>query len=343
VKPLITSAVIGLAVVLVLGVYLARPQGPPVAVSPSATATPSARPTSTTIATPSPAAASATQPSARYVNAAMLFSIEIPAPWRRATCGGTSLGPLDGAPFAYDTFVPVPDRDLTLGDTGGLPVDQIVVRAQANPEAMTPRQWKEAGRAGAALGEKVEDMTLAGRTALLISERDLETILVAYMGYMYAIGSEPRTRTTTAAERAAIVRSIRFLSVEEAGAAASPRPAPRSPEAVADALAEGFTKKDTAILSRVATRCLGEGGAQAGISRKGAQAFLEAIQERFGRGLTVEVRPRPVSGADAPGYFYARALWHEPGQPDRDSDLRIVVEGATAYWDSVVHYTRGRP
>lgn len=348
---LIAAAVALASATVIASLYALRNETPaPVAVSPTPAATAAVAASAPPTVTPTPTAAATPPPSpsptaaARYVNAAMLFSIELPAPWRRATCGPTSLGPLDGAQFATDVFVAVPDRDLTLGDTGGLPVDQIVVTAQANPQAMTPRQWKESGRAGAALGEKLEDTTLAGRTALLITERDNETILVANAGYMYAIRNEPRSRTTSAAERGAIVRSARFLSADEARAAASPKPASRSPEVVADALAEGFAKKDTAILVRVATRCLGEGGAQAGISRRDAQSFLEAISDRFARGLTVEVQARPVSTrADSPGYFFVGAVWREPGQPDRDSDLRIVAEGATAYWDSVVYYTRGRP
>ena len=349
-RAVLVAAAVALASATVLGsLYALRNETPPpVAGSPTPTATAAVAASAPPTATPTPAAVATSPPSTaatwRYVNAAMLLSIELPVPWRRATCGPTSLGPLDGAEFATDVFIAVPDRDLTLGDTGGLPIDQVVVTAQANPQAMTPRQWKESGRAGAALGEKLEDTTLAGRTALLITERDNETFLVANAGYMYAIRNEPRSRTTSAAERGAIVRSARFLSADEARAAASPKPAPRSPEVVADALAQGFGKKDTAILARVATRCLGEGGAQAGISRRDAQSFLEAIGDRFARGLTVEVQARPVSTrADSPGYFFVGAVWREPGQPDRDSDLRIVAEGATAYWDSVVYYTRGRP
>jgi hypothetical protein len=273
----------------------------------------------------------------------MLFSIDLRAPWHRAACGSTSLGPADGAEFATDLFVPVPDRELVLGDTGGPPVDQITVTAQANPQSMTPRQWKESGRIGATLGERVEDTTLAGRPALLIAERENETILVTNAGYMYAVSHQARTRTTSTAERGAIVRSLQFLSAQEARAAASPSPAPRSPEAVADALADGFAKKDIAILARVATRCPGEGPDQAGISRKDAVSFLEAIRDRFQRGLTVEVQARPLTTREnSRGYSYVKAIWREPGQPDRDSDLRILVEGSTAYWDTIVYYPGGR-
>jgi hypothetical protein len=329
----ITIAIAGTAVmaVAVLLLYALRTEVPPIAISPT--------PTAAATLSPSPAA-----PTGRYVNASMLFSMELRAPWRRATCGPSLLGPAEGAEFATDLFVPVPDRDLTFGDTGGPAVDHITVAAQANPQAMTPRQWKESGRAGAARGEKVQDTTLAGRPALLITERDNETFLVANAGYVYALSHQARSLTTSSAERAAIVRSFQFLSAQEARAAASPTPAPRSPEVVADTLADGFAKKDTAILARVAVRCLGEGPDQAGISRKDAQAFLQAIQDRFARGLAVDVQARPLAAGEGPrGYFFVRAVWREPGQPDRDSDLRILVEGGTAYWDTVVYYPRSRP
>ena len=345
-RPLIIAVAAAALITIVVSAYALRTTAPPpVAVTPapgvSATVPASPTPTVTpaAAATPSPSGAAG-----RYVNAAMRFSIDLRAPWRRATCGSTALGPADGAEFATDLFVPVPDRDVTFGGTGGPPVDQIVVTAQANPRALTPRQWKESGRAGAALGETVQDTTLAGRQALLVSERENETTFVADAGYMYTVSHQARSGVTGKAERVAIVRSFQFLTAEEARAAASPTPAPRSPEAVASALADGFARKDTGSLARVAARCPGEGPDQAGIARRDAQSYLEAIRDRFARGLTVEVLAHPVATrADAPAYFFVRAVWREPGQPERDSDLRIVVEGSTAYWDTVVYYPGGRP
>lgn len=337
---------IAAAIVLAFFYALRTETPPPVAISPTPTATATASPSSPTPAaraTPSPSP-SPTAAAGRHVNASMLFSIELRPPWHQAICGPTRLGPADGAQSGVDVLIPVPDRGLTLGDTGGLPADQITVLAVANPQGMTPRQWKESGRAGAGLGERLEDTTLAGRTALLVSERDNETFLVANAGYMYAVGHQARTATTSKAERGAIVRTFQFLGAQEARAAASPAPAPRSPEAVADALAEGFAKKDISILAPVAVECLGEGGAQAGIGRKDTQSFLDGIRDRFARGLTVEVQARPLmSRQDSPGYFFVKAIWREPGQPDRDSDLRILVERDIAYWDSVVYYSGNRP
>lgn len=337
--PRLTRAIVGLAILLALGIYLARPQEAPVTSSPPPpTATPTATPTPTAVATPFPTAAVSTaQPSGRHVNAAMGYSIELRQPWRRAACGPSSSGPAEGSD-GLDLFVAAPDSEVQFG-MATTNTDHILVVGRANPEGLSPRAWKDRFL-GQSISEKLEDTTFAGRPALLRTDRGSETFVVADGAYMYQVGHEVRGGSTSLADRAAIVRSFRFLTADEARAAralATPTPAPRSVEAVADMLADGFAKKDLSILARVAGSCLGEGAAQAGLTSRDTQTFLGRLRDAFARGLAVEVRARPIDAQRGFGQSI-RGTWREPGQPDHEVELVIVMERGTAYWAQLIHH-----
>lgn len=309
--------------------------------TPSASIAPSPSASAAPWPTPTPTAAAG----ARYVNAAMGYAIDLLPPWHRAACGSSTSGPLEGSD-GVELFIAVPDRDFRFTDIGPN-ADHISVSAHANPKGLTYRQWKSA-EIGGSVGETIEDVTFAGRPALFVTHGDDETFLVADAGYVYAVGHQSRRSGTSKADRAAIVRSFRFLTTDEirAGrAAAKPSPAPRSVEAVADVLAEGFAKRDVSILARViAPRCVSQGVYQDGVSSSDAQTYLDTLRDRFARGLTVEVRPRPITTSDEfKGASFVRSTWREPGQPDGDIDLEITVERNTAYWNGTIAYFRRPP
>lgn len=190
-----------------------------------------------------------------------------------------------------------------------------------------------------------DDVTFAGRPALLVGGGEAEVFLVANDARMYEVGHRSVTRATSAAERDAIVRTFRFLTAEEAQAARpapTPSPTPRTPADVADVLARGLSARDVGIVQRViSTRCFSQGNYQAGPHAIPAERYLEQLRDRFARGLTVDVQPRPLTGT-APS-FTVRSTWREPGQPDRDTDLLITVEGSTAYWTAAITYVQPRP
>lgn len=356
--PLILSA--GVAVVLlavVVGSALAERRGtvgapatptPPaptstvtVVQSPEPTATPPATPTPTPTPTPpaSPTVATAT----RYVSAAMGYSIELRSPWRRANCGSSTSGPLEGRD-GVELFIAIPDRDLVLWDVGGAATDNIEVYALANPTGLSPREWERSKGTTGIAASGVQDVTFAGRPAVLVGGGEIEVFLVASGGYMYQVSHLPRTQASSAAERGAIVRSFSFLSAEEARAARpspTPTPAPRSAEQVADTLAQGLASRDVATLARViSTRCFSQGPYQGGPSSIPAERYLETLRDRFARGLMVDVRPRPITGQYT---FAIRSTWREPGQPDREVDLLITADGSTAYWIGAITDVPPRP
>ena len=316
----------------------------PLAASPSATsptlttAAPSVTATARTGAASPSATTAISAPAGSFVSALVGYAIDLKPPWHRAICGSSASGPLENSDGG-DFFIAIPDRDFRFTDIGPN-ADHISVVARANPKRLTYREWKST-EIGGSVGETLDDVTFAGRPALLVTYHDDETFLVADGGYMYAVSHQSRSGDTPKADRAAIIRSFRFLTADEIRAsrsAATPSPAPRSPEDVADVLADGFAKRDVSILARVASpRCVSQGAAQAGATSTDAQTYLEMLRDRFARGLTVEVRARPISG-DRTATLTIRSTWREPGQPDRDTDLMITVDRSTAYWNGTITY-----
>lgn len=232
-------------------------------------------------------------------------------------------------------------------DTGA-PIDQISVFARGNEQRLTPRGWEQAGKVGFSLGRVLEDVTFAGRPALRLGgSAEFETFLVAEGAFMFEVAHAGNGGQTTATSRAAILRTFRFLTPDElraARAAPTPATAPRSPEEVADALADGFAKRDITILARVLTpTCVTLGLARSGGTSSDDVRYLDELRKAFTTGLTVTVQPRPLIG-DRTGplpTLHARSTWREPGQPDRDIDLMISPEDATWYWRGTVTYPPG--
>lgn len=331
-------------------VALERPGEPSamLAATPTSSApgpSPLVQPSALASASPGAAASPPAAATTRYVSAAMGYSIELRPPWHRAICGSSRSGPLDNREGS-DIFIAIPDRDFRLTDVGPN-TDNIDVFARANPNGLTYRDWKTS-QVGGSVGETIDDVTFAGRPALLVTYQDSELFLIADTGYMYAVRHQPRSSSTPSADRAAIVRSFRFLTADDlraARASATPSPAPRTVDAVADVLAEGFSKRDVSILARVISpRCVSQGSYQAGASSSDPQTYLDSLRDRFASGLTVDVRPRPITTrGEFPGTSFVRSTWRESGQPDRDSDLMVVMEGGTAYWNGIITFFGPRP
>jgi hypothetical protein len=347
------AAVAAVAIAAIAAIVLIpRTDQTAVAPSPSATASlPS--PTQSVTASPSASASASPSPTAtsgRFVNAELGYSLDVAPPWHHTDCGSTGIRDVGGGErHARDVFIPIADSDYRLSGTGS-GVDEITVFARTNPQRLSPRAWEQAGHIGFSMGRVLEDVTFAGRPALKVGGSvDFELFLVMHEEFMLEIAHAGNARQTSAASRAAILQTFRFLSADEVraarAAASSPPTATRSPEQVADALADGFVRRDVQVLRSVLTPgCVSLGVANGGGTGVDDAAYLEELRARFVRGLTVTVQPRPLTG-ERTGPFptlHARSTWREPGQPDQDIDLMISPEGATWYWRGNVVFPAGR-
>jgi hypothetical protein len=351
--PLVVVAIAAIAAVTIAAiVLLPRADETPVAPSPSPTgsdASPTSAPTASSTATAA-ASPSATATVGRYVSAELGYAMDIAAPWHRADCGSFTLRDFGGGERdARDEFIPIPESDYRPSGTGSA-VDTVHVFVRANPQRLTPRAWEQAGKIGFSTGRVLEDVTFAGRPALRAGgSAEFELFLVANDEFMFEVGHAGNGAQTTAASRGAIVRTFRFLTADELRAAraaltTAPSP-PRSPEQVADVLADGFARRDVTVLRSVLTPdCVSLGLAQSGGTGVDDATYLEELRMRFARGLMVTAQPRPLTGERTGSLptLHARSTWREPGQPDQDIDLMISPEGATWYWRGNVVYPAGR-
>lgn len=333
---------------VVVAAALGLLQRTPVTVSPSPSPAVEASPSATPMASPTPSLEASPPPisraspqGGRFVNTAVGYSVDLVPPWRRSDCfSGTSGSGPDVR--AHDTFVPVSAYDEESGHTG-LVHDQVAFGADPNPDGLTPRQWYDAGRTSQFAGSRLSDTTFAGRSALRIVD-GAERYLFTHERHMFEVSSMVRGGGSTPAQRAALIATFRLLSAGElaaARAAPTPTPAPaRSAEQVADVLAQGFARKDRAMLQTVITAaCVKEGVAQGGASTKSSTRYLDELEQRFARGLTVEVRGGILGaapGIDNPDRV-VQSTWREPGQPDRRVDLLISPERADRWsWRGVI-------
>jgi hypothetical protein len=134
----------------------------------------------------------------------------------------------------------------------------------------------------------------------------------------------------------AIIASFAFVPRSPAPTATAQ--APRSAEAVADALAAGFAAKDAAGLDNLMGTCLINGIEQGGVSHHSPEQFTAALRALFAGGTTVAVRARPIESGPPflPGTFAVATTWTDPGQAPARVDLIIAADGPFHYWRGMI-------
>jgi hypothetical protein len=335
------AILVAAAAVLVIAaiVLLPRLAGPTDVVS-SPTASPAASPTASLTASPS---ASATAASGRFANAFIGYSIQLNPPWRRSGC--LSFGPDPAHPdiLGSDGFTSVPPADEQYGDTGG-PRGTVSVRLERNAGRLTADAWARSPRMAPA--ESIEPATLDGRSGVRATSFGTETTFVAVDDLMYSVelslesASDPK-----AGAMRAIVASFTFVPrVVTPSVTARP---PRSAEAVADGLADGFARKDATALASLMGDCVISGAEQAGAGAFSPERFTQLMRDSFTAGSTYVVRPRPIEpatgfGTSASGVSVA-STWTEPGRAPARVDLIIAADGAFNYWRGMIRRQQPPP
>lgn len=300
--------------------------------SPSDIATASAAPTPSPTLKPNPTAGPGT-----YTSIAHGYSVALPAGWRRSACQSS---PDRTEPPVVETFTTA-SVDEESGSDVGSAQDIVIARAEENAAKQTGLQWLEAGKMGFAIDRKIEQTTFDGHADAARLVTATGGIVLAYVvparGLMYAISREQRAPSTpTSQAGTSLIASLHILSdaeVTQAGATLStPAPVPaRTAEEVADALAKGFSQKDTSILAPVADACLSHGVEQAGVGFAATSKVLSDMQKSFANGLVVVAQPRPLedqSTSDA----VIRGTWKDPGQPQKNVKFMLRKVGNTWYW-----------
>jgi hypothetical protein len=274
------------------------------------------------------------------VSAELGYTIEPIAPWRRSICSSGSFTQ-QGTLFANDVFVPVSARDETGTDTG-VAYATVRVAVEDNPQKLTPRQWAEQGKTvGSTAGERIEDVTFAGRPAARksLAGSPLVTYFVANGTRMYVVAPQSGATTTDSATQQAmvsLVESFRFLTDAELAAAraaptATPLP-PRSPEMLADILASALANRDTSVFPDVMTPCVTMGVESGGGSFVSREKYIDDLRTAFTTALlSVSVQARPLVGDRASGALTIASTWRD-SRGTRDLKL-LLRRGANDRWE----------
>lgn len=312
--------------------------------SPTSTATPAPTGTATASATRSPTTSRSPEPSPRpdptagpgtYTSVALGYRVTIPAGWYRSECVS---GVFPGGDSSEIFFKGDP-KDVGGTDTG-FTQDSLGIRVEA-ANGMTPIEWVDSGKMGFFNGSHYVRTTFDGKEAaarVVDSTGKAVAYIVAARDRMYALspGLHQQPSAATEAEVDAFMRSFHILSDTELADAratiASPSPAPeRSAEDVADALAKGFSAKDTSALAAVAAPCLTHGIEQAGAAFRTTDATLADMQRSFASGLTVTLQARPLVDQTA-DYAAIRGRWTDPNGTQKDVTLMIRKRDGTWEW-----------
>lgn len=302
---------------------------PAVSTSPTPTASLAASPTPQATATRAP---NTTAGPGRFTSLEFEYRLELPAGWRYSQCqsGEDIGGPVQSR---HEGFTPASVDDEGWGHTG--PTQAVVtVIIQDNPAGRTALQWLSDG--GLGFGNTFERATVDGRDGaqIIASSRDVTTLVTAARGRIYAISGIGPQGITPDARR--VMNSLHVLDDGELATAratiATPPPtAARSPEAVADTVAHGFSQKDVTVLATVAWACIVQGLQHSGASGSSATRALDDVRKAFAAGLTVTIAPRPVT-VQAGGYGGVEGVWTEAGQAPRHVSINFLKRGDTWYW-----------
>jgi hypothetical protein len=297
--------------------------------TPSPTATASPTPSLTPSRSPSPLPLQSV-----YVSAAGGYRIATPPPLRRSDC--LSARPAAASEtLALDTFVAIAEADEQFSDVG-FAFDQIIVQALRNTQLVTPRQWVDSGKLGASVGMTVDESTLDGRLAVRV--RSGPGFVVAYVladrSVLYVIRYATRDGSTidqALAERTIATFHILADNERPPVSVLSPGPPPpRSADAVAASLVDGFAKKDANALAAVMAACMSQFAESAGGTSMPRSRFAAQLSASFASGLTVSVEPVPLA-SDQFGSFL-RATWTDPGQTPQRRDLYLRDESGRWTW-----------
>ena len=333
-----------------------RAEAPGTALTSGPTATATATAAATASATPTRSLAATLKPNPTagpgiYTSLAYAYRVELPAGWRRSACQSTS------APSqtpGVETFTNATVEAEAGTDTGPAQ-DVVLMRVEENAGGQTALGWLESGKMGFSMGSAFEKITFDNNPdAARVVTTDNGTLLGIVVNARFRIFAVSRIlRDPTPAAEAparALMTSLHVLRDNELADAratvATPPPVlPRSVEDVADALARGFSQKDTTALASVATECLDTGMENAGVGFRATSVALADMKNSFANGLLVTAQPRPIEflPATEPQATNAtiRATWTEAGKAARNVKLMMVKVGITWYWHGVLYLRPG--
>lgn len=291
---------------------------------------------------PSPAATATVR---TFVEPALGFKLDLPAPWRPSSCNGPARTDA-GIYTARAEFVAVDELHET-GTDVSRSYGSVAVTITDDREGLSPRQWITAGKVGSATGQQIQDVQFAGRPAVRLMPGGTYFFLDG--GRMWAVGTnrvgDLRGDPTLEAEAETIVASFRLLDAAERAAAqaqATPTPSPRSLDELIARLRSAFAARDADALAPLLSECVGNAVENAGGTFVTRTREVSDLRAAFAAGLTVQVLAAPLKGDPALGSVRIGSTWSGDGQPARLVDLSLHDDGGRWRWSATIRLQPAR-
>jgi hypothetical protein len=147
---------------------------------------------------------------------------------------------------------------------------------------------------------------------------------IAARGWIYAFEMTYFGSQDEELER--VLTTVRILGDATVGRGGpSATPVPRTIESLADAIADGFTRKDLAAINGAMAPCVTVGAVPGDPDMRSGTAFVTTLAADFAAGTSVRVQPRPIESDPYFGQFL-RSTWSKPGEPDQRVDLILRAD-----------------
>ena len=289
----------------------------PAASAPTPTPTATGVVPTTAVPTPTPTATVAAGLT-RYTNTELGYSVDLPAGWRRGAC---SEGIVTTAPLvASEMFMGVPEAEEIV--RAGSRFARVRVTDAAG---LTPSAWLE--RNTSEPDGKFEPVAVGGRTGargFIGASGETYAVAFAERGWIYAI--ERTYYGSPDPELEGILTTLRILGDATVGRGPTSTPTPRTIESVADALADGFARKDVNAIADTMTPCVSVGAVPGDPDTRNRVAYTIPLQTEFAAGTSVRVQARPIENDQYVGRFVT-STWSKPGEPDQRVDFLLRAQG----------------
>ena len=191
-------------------------------------------------------------------------------------------------------------------------------------QGLTPLQWLQ--QRPHSPDARIEPITVGERAGARQATSTGDTTVLAFVarGWMYAI--ERTDFGNPDEELGRVLPTLQILSDATVGRIPAASPVPRSPEAVVDALADAFARKDLNAIADTIGPCITVGGIPGDAASISRTKYMNSLATLLNSGTTVRVQTRPIETDPSFGRM-VRSTWSTPGQPDHRQDFALSAKG----------------
>jgi len=194
----------------------------------------------------------------------------------------------------------------------------------SDAQGLTPLAWLQ--QRAHSPDARIEPVTIRERAGARQATSMGDTTVLAFLarGWIYAI--ERTDFGTDDEELRRVLPTLQTLSDATVARTPLATPVPRSPEAVVDALADAFARKDLNAIAETLGPCVTVGAIPGDAVSVSRTKYLNTLATDLNAGTTVRVQTRPIETDPNFGRI-VRSSWSKAGQPDQRHDFVFSAKG----------------